>query len=43
MEDRTRAEAIRLRERNSRKLQLVGPAIGVLVVILLAIWLAYHP
>lgn len=43
MEDYAAAEATRLSKSNRGKLQLVGTAIGILVVILLALWMAYHP
>lgn len=43
MEDYAAAEATRLRKSNRGKLRLIGTAIGILVVILLALWMAYHP
>jgi hypothetical protein len=43
MEDNAAAEATRLHKSNGGKLRLMGTAIGILVVILLAIWMAYHP
>jgi hypothetical protein len=43
METHTATEAIRLRKSNHGKLRLIGTAIGIVVVILLALWLAYHP
>jgi hypothetical protein len=43
MEDNAAAEGTRLHKNNGGKLRLVGTAIGILVVILLAIWMAYHP
>jgi hypothetical protein len=43
MEDYAAAEAARLRKSNRGKLRLIGTAIGILVVILLALWMAYHP
>jgi hypothetical protein len=42
MEDHATAEGIRLRKPTRGKLRLIGTAIGVVVVILLAIWMAYH-
>jgi hypothetical protein len=42
MEDHAAAEAIRLRKPNHGKLRLIGTAIGVVVVVLLAVWMAYH-
>lgn len=42
MEDHTTAEGVRLRKPNYGKLRLIGTAIGVVVVILLAIWLSCH-
>jgi len=43
MESRAATEAIRLRKSNHGKLRLIGIAIGIVVVILLALWLAHHP
>jgi hypothetical protein len=43
MEDNAAAEATRLHKSNGGKLRLMGTAIGIVVVILLAIWMAYHP
>jgi len=43
MENYAGAEATRLREGSHGKLRLIGTAIGILVVILLALWMAYHP
>jgi len=43
MEDYAAAEATRLRKSNGGKLRLIGTAIGILVVILVALWMAYHP
>jgi len=43
MERQAEVEAIHLRRRNSRKLQLIGSAIGIFVVILIGIWIAFHP
>jgi hypothetical protein len=42
MEDHATAEGIRLRKPTHGKLRLIGTAIGVVVVILLAVWVAYH-
>jgi hypothetical protein len=42
MEDHTAAEAIRLHNPSNGKLRLIGIVIGVVVVILLAVWVAYH-
>jgi hypothetical protein len=42
MEHHAAAEAIRLRKPTHGKLRLIGIAIGILVVILLAVWLAHH-
>jgi hypothetical protein len=42
MEDQATAEGIRLRKPTHGKLRLIGAAIGVVVVILLAMWLAYR-
>lgn len=41
-EDHAPAEAIRLREPTHGKLRLIGTAIGVVVVVLLAVWTVYH-
>lgn len=43
MENHTRAEGIRLGKSNHGKLRLIGTAIGVVVVILLALWMNHHP
>jgi len=43
MERQAEVEAIHLRRRNSSKLRLIGFAIGIFVVILLGIWMAFHP
>ena len=43
MENYAAAEAVRLRKSSHGKLRLIGTAIGILVVILLALWMAYHP
>ena len=42
MEDHADAEAFRLRKPTHGKLRLIGSAIGVAIVVLLAIWMAYH-
>jgi hypothetical protein len=42
-EEYAAAEATRLRESNGGKLPLIGTVIGILVVILLALWMAHHP
>jgi hypothetical protein len=42
MENHAAAEAIRLSKSNRGKLRLIGTAIGVVVVVLLALWIAYH-
>jgi hypothetical protein len=42
MEDRGTAEGIRLHKATHGKLRLIGTAIGVVVVILLAVWMASH-
>jgi hypothetical protein len=42
MEDRAAAEAILLRKPNYGKLRLIGTVIGVIVVVLLAVWMAHH-
>ena len=42
MENHAEAEAIRLHKPNYGKLRLIGTAIGVIVVILLAVWMAHH-
>jgi hypothetical protein len=43
MENYAAAEGIRLRESNSGKLRLIGTAIGIVVVILVALWINHHP
>lgn len=42
VERRAAADAIRLQKPTYGKLRLIGTAIGILVVILLAVWLAHH-
>ena len=43
MENYAAAEAVRLHKSSRGKLRLIGVAIGILVVILLALWMEYHP
>lgn len=42
MENHAEAEAIKLHKPNCGKLRLIGTTIGVIVVILLAVWMAHH-
>jgi hypothetical protein len=42
MEDHAAAEGTRLRKPTHGKLRLIGTAIGMVVVVLLAVWMAYH-
>ena len=42
MEDHAAADAMRLRKPTHGILRLIGTAIGVVVVVLLAVWMAYH-
>lgn len=42
MEDHAAAEAIRLRKPTHGKLRAIGTAIGLLIVLLLAVWMAHH-
>jgi hypothetical protein len=42
MEDNAAAEATRIHKSNGGKLRLIGSVIGILVVILLSLWMAYH-
>lgn len=42
MEDHATAEGTRLRVPNYGKLRLIGTAIGLVVVILLALWISHH-
>lgn len=42
MENHAAAEAARLRKSNHGKLRLIGTAIGILIVILVAFWMSYH-
>jgi hypothetical protein len=43
MENRTTAEATHLGKDNHGKLRLIGTTIGIVVVNLPALWMAYHP
>jgi hypothetical protein len=43
MEDNAAREATRLGKSNHGKLRLIGTAIGIVVVALVALWMAYHP
>jgi hypothetical protein len=43
MENHAATEAIGLRKRNSGRLRLLGIAIGIVVVTLVGLWMAYHP
>jgi len=43
MENYAKAEGVRLRASNHGKLRLIGISIGVVLVLLLAAWLAHHP
>ena len=43
MENHATAEATRLGKNNYGKLRLIGTVLGIVVVILLALWMAYHP
>jgi hypothetical protein len=42
MENQVTADATRLRKRNAGKLTLIGAGIGIVAVILVALWVAYH-
>jgi hypothetical protein len=42
MENQVTADATRLRKRNASKLTLIGAGIGIVAVILVAFWVAYH-
>jgi hypothetical protein len=42
MEDHAAVAAMRLRKPTHWRLRLIGTAIGVVVVVLLAVWMAYH-
>lgn len=43
METHAATEAIGLRKRNYGRLRIIGVAIGVVVLTLVALWIAYHP
>ena len=43
MENHAATEGIGLRKRNSGRLRLLGIAIGIVVVTLVGLWMAYHP
>jgi hypothetical protein len=43
MENHAAREATRLGKSNHGKLRLIGTAIGIVVVVLVALWMAYHP
>jgi hypothetical protein len=43
MENYAATEAIRLQQSSHGKLRIIGTAIGILVVILVALWMSYHP
>ena len=43
MENHAAGEAARLGKSNHGKLRLIGTAIGIVVVVLVALWMAYHP
>jgi hypothetical protein len=43
MQNHATAEATRLGKSNHGKLRLIGTAIGIVVVVLVALWIAYHP
>jgi hypothetical protein len=43
MENHAAAEAIRSRKRLPVKLRLIAYALGIVVVILVGLWMAYHP
>jgi len=42
MENYAGTEATRLRKGNHGKLRLIGTTVAILVIILLALWMAYH-
>jgi hypothetical protein len=42
MENHATREATRLDKGNHGKLRLIGTAIGIVVVVLVALWMAYH-
>jgi hypothetical protein len=43
MESHAETEAIRLRKSNLGRLRLRGTAIGIVVVVRVAVWMADHP
>ena len=43
MQNHAATEATRLSKNNHGKLRLIGTAIGIVVVALLVVWMAYHP
>jgi len=43
MEKNAADEAVRMRESSNGKLRIIGTAIGILVVIMVALWMEYHP
>jgi hypothetical protein len=43
IENYAATEAMRLQKGNHGKLRLIGTAIGIVVVTLMALWMAYHP
>jgi len=43
MESHATAEGERLRKSNDGKLRLIGTALGIVVVILLALWMSHRP
>jgi hypothetical protein len=43
MENQAAREATRLGKSSHGKLRLIGTAIGIVVVVLVALWMAYHP
>ena len=43
IENHAATEATRLSKNNHGKLRLIGTAIGIVVVALLVVWMAYHP
>ena len=43
MENHAAKEATRLGKSNHGQLRLIGTAIAIVVMVLLALWMAYHP
>ena len=43
MEDYAKVEGTYLTRRNSSKLRLIGLALGIVFVGLMALWMAHHP